>query len=119
LGYLHGCQVVADKGFIGERWQAEMRAWTGNQIWTTKRKNQFQPNQAALGRWLASVRERIEGVFHELTNTGRDLEGLLAKTVVGLSTQVIVKMTSHALKHVLCLSFGVNVQTFEMAYLSA
>jgi hypothetical protein len=30
------------------------------------------------------VRDRIEGVFHKLTDTGRDLEVLLAKTIVGL-----------------------------------
>ena len=115
LGYLRGCQIIADKGFIGERWQTEMRAWTGNQIWTTKRQNQYRQNQPALDHWIASVRERIEGVFHELTNTGRDLEGLLAKTVVGLSTRVIAKMASHALKHLLRLFFGVNVQSFEVA----
>ena len=64
---------------------------------------------------MNSVRERIEGVFHELTNTGRDLEGLLAKTIVGLCTRVIAKMASHALKHLLSINFNIKVQTFEMA----
>jgi hypothetical protein len=115
LTYLRGCQIIGDKGFIGMDWQAQVYAWTQNQIWTPKRNNQYQQNPKALDRWLISVRERIEGVFHELTNTGRDLEGLLAKTLVGLCTRVIAKMASHALKQVLNIQFGIKVQTFEIA----
>jgi hypothetical protein len=70
-------------------------------------------NAKALDRWLSSVRERIEGVFHEIQNTGRNLERLLAKTVVGLCARVITKMTSHLLRHLLLVDFGVNVQTFQ------
>jgi hypothetical protein len=119
LVYLKGCQIIGDKGFIGVDWQAQVYAWTHNQIWTPKRSNQYQQNPQGLDRWLNSVRERIEGVFHELTNTGRDLEGLLAKTLVGLCTRVIAKMASHALKHVLNIQFGIKVQTFEMAACAA
>jgi len=115
LVYLRGCQIIGDKGFIGMDWQAQVYAWTQNQIWTPKRSNQYQQNPKGLDRWLNSVRERIEGVFHELSNTGRDLEGLRAKTLVGLCTRVIAKMASHALKYVLDLQFGIKVQTFEMA----
>jgi hypothetical protein len=63
---------------------------------------------------LSSVRERIEGVFHEIQNTGRNIERLLAKTIVGLCTRVIAKMTSHLLRHLLLIDFCVNVQTFEV-----
>ena len=70
-------------------------------------------------RWLNSVRERIEGVFHKLINTGRDQEGLLAKIIVGLCTWVIAKMASHALKHLLNFQFGIKVLTFEMAVSAA
>jgi hypothetical protein len=115
LIYLRGCQIFGDKGFIGADWQARVFAWTQNQILTPKRSNQYQQNPKAIDRWLNSVRERIEGVFHELTNTGRDLEGLLAKTRVGLCTRVIAKMASYVLKCVLKIQFGIKVQTFEMA----
>jgi len=60
-----------------------------------------------------SVRERIEGVFHEIQNTGRNLERLLAKMVVGLCSRVIAKMISHLLRHLLLVDFGINVQTFQ------
>jgi hypothetical protein len=113
LAFLRGCHVIGDKGFIGADWQEEIHAWTGNRIWTPKRSNQHQQNPKELDRWLNSVRERIEGVFHELANTGRDLEGLLAKTIVGLCTRVITKLANHALKHLLNIRFGIKVHTFE------
>lgn len=115
LYYLRGCDILGDKGFVGQRWQAEILEQTGNRIWTPKRRNQHQQNAAAFDRWLIGVRQRIEGVFHELTNTGRDLEGLLAKTVVGLSTRVIAKLTSHVLKRLLDIQFRIKVQSFTFA----
>jgi len=69
-------------GTGGDNREAEVYVWTQNQILTPKRSNQYQQYLKALDRWLSSVRERIEGVFHELTNTVRDLERLLAKTLV-------------------------------------
>jgi len=64
---------------------------------------------------LNSIRERVEGAFNEVQNTGRNLERLLRKTVIGLITHVIAKMASHTLKLVLRRFFGIDVQTFEMA----
>jgi hypothetical protein len=113
LDYLHGCQIIGDKGFVGNFWQSLIRDQTGNCVWTPKRSNQHCQNPREFDRWLNSVRERIEGVFHELTNTGRNLEKLLAKTVVGLATRVIAKVTSHALRHLLRIRFGIKVLTFE------
>lgn len=81
LYYLRGCHLIGDKGFIGQDWQAAIYQQTGNQVWTPKRRNQYVQNPKGFDRWLLSVRKRIEGVFHELTNTGRDLEGLLAKSL--------------------------------------
>jgi hypothetical protein len=89
---------------------------TKNLIWTPKRMNQYVQNSITFDRWLSSVRERIEGVFHEVQNTGRNLERLLAKTVVGLYSRVITKMTSHLLRHLLLVDFGINTQTFQIAF---
>lgn len=105
--------LVGDKGFLGVEWQAQMQAQTGNTILTPKRKNQTIQHPAGFERLLNSVRERIEGAFHELTNTGRHLERLLAKTVSGLATRVIAKVTSHLLKYILRKRFGIDVQTFQ------
>jgi hypothetical protein len=115
LDSLCGCQVIGDKGFVGDFWQSLIFDQTGNRIWTPKRNNQYHQNAQAFDQWLNSVRERIEGVFHELTDTGRNLEKLLAKTIVGLATRVIAKLTSHALRHLLRIQFGIKVLSFEIS----
>ena len=114
VGYLYGCDIFADKGFLGAYWQAEIRDRTGNLIWTAKKANQRQQNPRAFDQLLNRVRERIEGAFNELQNTGRNIERLLAKTVVGLGTRLIAKATNHLLKYLLRRDFGIDAQTFEV-----
>jgi hypothetical protein len=113
IDYFSGCNFFGDKGFLGEEWQARIFDQTGNVIWTSRRSNQHHQNPKELDRWLNSVRERIEGVFHEVQNTGRNIERLLAKTVVGECTRIVTKMTAHLVRYLLRVDFGVNVQTFE------
>lgn len=105
--------LIGDKGFLGVEWQAQMLEQTGNTIITPKRKNQKVLHPKGFTKLLNSVRERIEGVFHELQNTGRNIERLLAKTVAGLATRIIAKVTAHLLKHILRLHYGIDVQTFQ------
>ncbi len=109
---LRGCHIYADKGFIGEEWQEKIFRHTRNHIFTAKRANQEDQNSVEFDRWLNSVRERIEGVFHEIQNTGRNIERLLAKTVIVLTTRIIAKMASHLLKFILRKFHGIDVQTF-------
>jgi hypothetical protein len=114
IDYLASCDIFSDKGFLGHEWQTSIFDQTKNLIWTPKRKNQHVQNSKAFDRWLSSVRERIEGVFHEVQNTGCNLERLLAKTVLGLCTRIIAKITSHLLRRLLLIDFGINVQTFQL-----
>jgi hypothetical protein len=116
IDYLSSCDIFADKGFIGFEWQTSIFDQTNNLIWTPKRSNQHVQNSEKLDRFLSSARERIEGVFHEIQNTGRNLERLLAKTVWGLRTRVVAKMTSHLLRRILLTDFGINVQTFQTTF---
>jgi hypothetical protein len=113
IDYFSFCDLFADKGFLGLKWQTQIFDQTNNLIWTPRRSNQHYQNAKGLDRWLNSIRERIEGVFHEVQNTGRNIERLLTKTVLGLCTRVIMKMTSHLLRHLLRTDFNVNVQTFK------
>jgi hypothetical protein len=115
IDYLANSDIFADKGFLGCEWQTCILDQTNNRIWTPKRKNQSVQNAKAFDRWLSRIRERIEGVFHEVQNTGCNLERLLAKTVVGLCSRVIAKMTSHLLRHLLLVDFGIHVQSFQIA----
>ncbi|MEH1935523.1 MAG: hypothetical protein V7L14_17855 [Nostoc sp.] len=45
---------------------------TGNRIWTLKRDNQHLQHSHSLKRNTRRVRQRVEGVFHEIQNTGRN-----------------------------------------------
>jgi hypothetical protein len=114
LHYVYNCDIYADKGFLGEEWQQNQSDWHGNRIWTGRRVNQREQIAPAFNRWLNSIRERIEGVFNEIQNTGRNLERLLAKTLRGLCTRVTAKMASHALKTMLRRFYHINIQTFSM-----
>ena len=113
LSRLANGQIFGDKGFLGEEWQAQIKHQTGNRVITPKRVNQIIQHPAGFDRLLNSVRERIEGVFHEIQNTGRHLEHLWAKTVVGLVTRVITKVTSHLLRYLLRRRYGIDIQTFQ------
>jgi hypothetical protein len=115
IDQLSFCDILADKGFIGFEWQSQIFDQTCNLVWTTKRANQYQQNSKSLDRWLNSVRERIEGLFHELQNTGRNIERLLTKTVIGLCTRVTAMITSHLLRRLLLVNFGVKVQTYQVS----
>ena len=64
-------------------------------------------------RLLGHFRERIEGVFNEVQNTGRYLERLLRKSVTGLCVHVAAKMASHTLRILLRKYFDIDVLTFK------
>lgn len=51
----------------------------------------------------------------ETQYVGRNIERLLTKTVLGLATRVIANVTSHILRRLLLVDFGVNVQIFAIS----
>ncbi|MEM9220747.1 MAG: IS982 family transposase [Cyanobacteria bacterium P01_F01_bin.150] len=113
LTAVSGCDILADKGFIGDDWQADISRTTGNRVFTVKRDNQHEQTPPAFARLLGHFRERIEGVFHEVQNTGRHLENLLRKTRIGLCVHVAAKMASHTLRLLLRKRFDIDVLTFQ------
>ncbi len=115
LCFVRGCHILADKGFIGEDWQQEVSRLTGNQVFTPKRENQHQQNPPAFDRLLRHFRGRIEGVFNEVQNTGRNLERLLRKKISGVCVHVAAKMASHTLRKLLHQKFGMDVLTFKVS----
>jgi len=108
--------IFADKGFIGDRWQAAVRHAWGNRIWTTKRANQASQHAPALEALLARDRERIEATFHQLQNTGRHLERLVAKTVHGLRTRLVTKLAALTLRYLLRRRFGLDLFAFSISH---
>lgn len=113
LVYFSNAHFIGDKGFLGEEWQDQIYEQTGNTITTPKRRNQKIQHPDGFEKLLNSVRERIEGVFHEIQNTGKHLEHLLAKSRLGIMTRVICKVTSHLLRHLLKQQYGIDIQTFS------
>ncbi|MGJ3237738.1 MAG: IS982 family transposase [Anaerolineae bacterium] len=114
LPYVQNATIIGDKGFIGQEWQAQIQDQTGNRFLTPTRRNQLMALPSGVQKLLNSVRERIEGVFHEIQNTGRHLERLLARTRLGLVTRLISKMASHLLRHLLKTRFNIDIQTFQV-----
>ncbi len=113
LEMLSGFTLLADKGFLGKAWQADIQHHTGNWIWTPKRQNQTEQQAKDFELWLNRKRLRIEGLFNEVQNVGKHLERLLAKTVIGLCSRIVAKMTSHLLKYILRSKFYIDVLTFS------
>jgi hypothetical protein len=111
---VHDCDIFADKGFLGDDWQADVRLVSNNRIWTSKRSNQAKQNPPVFDHLLKHLRERIEATFHQLQNTGRHLEHLLAKTLPGLCTRIIAKVSSLVLRHLLQRDFGIDIQSFTI-----
>lgn len=113
LEVVNGCDIYGDKGFIGQDWHIELASSTGNRIWTIHRCNQHQQPSSTFKPLIGQVRQRIEGVFHEIQNTGRNPERLLNKTVNGFATHIAAKITSHTLRLLLRRQFGIDIQTFQ------
>ena len=113
LELVNGCDIYGDKGFIGQDWQAQIADSTSNRIWTIHRCNQHHQPANNLKRLISRIRQRIEGVFHEIQNTGRNPERLLNKTVAGFATHMAAKISSHTLRLLLRRQFGIDVQTFQ------
>ena len=113
LDQVNGFHLFGDKGFLGAAWQAEINQQTGNTIWTSKRKNQYQQQSKLFERWLNGLRLRIEGLFNEIQNVGKNVERLFAKTILGLCSRIAAKMTSHLLKYMLRIKFGIDVISFS------
>jgi hypothetical protein len=110
------CDIIADKGFIGTDWQVTIAHETGNCILTPKRANQSQQNAPELDALLSSLRERIEGVFHQLQNSGRNIERLLTKTLFGLTARITLKVTCLVLKRLLARDFAFDLQSFSISH---
>ena len=108
-----GCDVYGDKGFIGHDWQSEIFRSTGNRILTIHRENQHHQNCSQFKRLISRIRQRIEGVFHEIQNTGRNPEKFLNKTVKGLTVHMAAKIASHTLRLFLRRQLQIDVLTFQ------
>lgn len=113
LDLVRGCHIYGDKGFIGQDWQEEIVRYSGNKILTVAKSNQLKQIPQNVRKTIGRIRQRVEGVFHELQNTGRNPERLLNKKVEGLNTHIAAKIASHTLRVLLRHQFGIDVLRFQ------
>lgn len=97
--------VLADKGFIGQEWQADWRQRRGHFILTPKRCNQKVQNPAVLDHLMQRSRRLVETVIDQLKEH-LCLERTRARTLQGLWGRVLAKLTAHTLVIVLNQRFG-------------
>lgn len=109
----HICYVIGDKGFISKEWQS-LYAEQGIYIWTSKRENQKNQNPEWFENLWKGLRERVEGAFDVLKEGGRSVEKALARTIEGLSTRVIGKITTITLRRYLKRFFQINTLDYTI-----
>ena len=82
-------------------------------VLTIHRENQHHQNSFQFKPLISRVRQRIEGVFHEIQNTSRNPERFLNKTVNGLTVHLAAKIASHTLRLLLRRQLQIDVLTFQ------
>lgn len=113
LQQVRNMHILGDKGFIGDEWQRTLFTQTGNRMWTFLRRNQATQNPPIIKTLLARFRRRIETSFNLIQNTGRCLERLLARSVIGLCTRVAAKMAAFCLTRILKQFYHIDICTFQ------
>lgn len=109
-----GSKVLGDKGFIDQERQSEWQSQYQLAVYTFKRVNQKQKNPPEVQRLLQEYRSQIETTLSSIKRV-EDLEQHLAKTVIGLATRVIAKLTAYTLRHYLSRVHEVDVLNFQFA----
>lgn len=109
--------VLGDKGFIDEERQNDWKNRYGVSVLTFKRKNQYIQNDFEVSQLLKAYRHQIETTLSSLERI-EDIEDTGAKTVLGLSTRVIAKITSYTFRYYLLRFYGIDVLNFQIVTIS-
>jgi len=109
--------ALGDKGFIDEERQADWQNSYGVSVYTFKRNNQYIRNEPEVSQLLKTHRRQIETTISSLERV-EDVEDTGAKTVLGLSTRVIAKVTSYTFRHYLLRFYGIDVLNFQIVTIS-
>jgi len=112
-----GGVVLGDKGFIDEERQKDWEDRYGIYVYTFKRKNQHKRNPPVVQQLLKKNRSQIETTFSSLDRV-EGLEDQGAKTVLGLVTRTIAKVTAYTFRKYLLSFHGIDVLTFQTVTIS-
>jgi hypothetical protein len=112
-----GSIALGDKGFIDEERQEAWEKRYGVSVYTFKRKNQHKQNSPAIQQLLIENRKQIETAFSSMDRV-EGLENQGAKTVLGLASRTIAKMTAYIFRKYLFRFHGIDVLTFHTVKIS-
>jgi len=112
-----GSIALGDKGFIDEERQEDWKKRYGVTVYTFKRKNQHKQNPPMVQQLLNENRRQIETTFSSLDRV-EGLEDHGAKTVLGLVTRTIAKVTAYTFRKYLLSFHGIDVLTFQTVTVS-
>ena len=107
-----GSIALGDKGFIDSQRQEEWKHQYGVSVYTFKRTNQRVKNSPEIQQLLKQHRSQVETTVSSLKRV-EELEHHNAKTLLGLITRVITKVTAYVLRHVLLRFHGIDVLNFK------
>jgi hypothetical protein len=107
-----GSIVLGDKGFIDSQRQEEWIKDFGVSVYTFRRTNQKVKNTYEIQQLLKEHLRQIETTLSSLKRV-EELEHHNAKTLLGLITRVITKVTAYILRHVLLRFHGIDILNFE------
>lgn len=112
-----GSIILGDKGFIDEERQEAWEEHYGVSVCTFKRKNQHKQNPPLIQVLLKENREQIETTFSSIDRV-EGLENQGAKTVLGLVSRTIAKITTYIFRKYLLRFLGIDVLTFQIVKIS-
>ena len=112
-----GSIALGDKGFIDEERQEDWKDDYGVSVYTFKRKNQHKQNPPVVQQLLKKNRSQIETTFSSLDRV-EGLENHGAKTVLGLVTRTIAKVTAYTFRKYLLRFHGIDVLTMRTVTIS-
>jgi hypothetical protein len=112
-----GSIALGDKGFIDQQRQEDWAKRYGVTVYTYKRKNQHDQNPPFVQHLLSENRRQIETTFSSLDRV-EGLEDHGAKTVLGLVTRTIAKITAYIFRKYLLRFHGIDVLTLQTVKIS-
>lgn len=93
VGNIRGL-LIADKGLIGEDYQAQLRAHTNVDLQTPLRSNMIDTRGKDFSRWLTSTRRLVETVIGQLSQQFH-IEKIRARDLWHLTNRIVRKVLAH------------------------
>jgi len=104
--------LIADKGLIGEDYQAQLRAHTGVNLQTPSRSNMSDSRGKHFNRWLTSTRRLVETVIGQLSQQFH-IEKVRARDLWHLTSRIGRKVLAHTVGMVINKLLGNPPLQFE------